>query len=160
MDENNLLAGDFVLGVVNLFAEGQNRKKLVAAGNAAEGGDAERTPEGSAKTFGQFRGDALEFNVAADGAVGREQAGEWSGARMETIGTLRATPRHVAKDTDEVVGKSSSAGPATFSRITNWENHWGRTHLDWKRPGVMLWEITSLSKTESLCDAKNIPGVR
>ncbi len=44
VDENNLLACDFVLGVVNLFAEGQEGKKLVAAGNAAEGGDAERTP--------------------------------------------------------------------------------------------------------------------
>ena len=41
---NNLLAGDFVLGVLNLFAERQKGKKLVAAGNAAEGGDAERTP--------------------------------------------------------------------------------------------------------------------
>jgi len=132
----------------------------VTAGNTAEGWNTEHAPKWSGKAIGEFAGDALEFNVAADGAVGREQAGEWSGARMETIGTLRATPRHVAKDTDEVVGKSSSAGPATFSRITNWANHWGRTHLDWKRPGVMLWEITSLSKTESLCDAKNIPGVR
>jgi len=43
------LAGDLVLGVLNVFAEGQERKKLVAAGNAAEGRDAERTPEGAPK---------------------------------------------------------------------------------------------------------------
>jgi hypothetical protein len=59
--------------------------------------------------------------------VRREQVCEWSGARMEAFGTLRTTPRHVAKDTGEVVGKSSSARPAAFDRITNWANHWGRT---------------------------------
>jgi hypothetical protein len=50
---------------MNLFAEGQEGKKLVAAGNAAKGGDAERTPEGSAKTFGEFRGDALSARTKA-----------------------------------------------------------------------------------------------
>jgi hypothetical protein len=60
---------------LNVFAEGQKGKKLVTAGNAAEGRDAERTPEGSAKTFGEFRGDALDFNVAADGTVRGEQVG-------------------------------------------------------------------------------------
>jgi len=92
VDENNLLAGDFVFGVVNLFAEGQEGKKLMAAGNAAEGGNAERTPEGSAKTLGEFRGDALDFNIAADGTVRGEQVGERCGARTKAPRTTRTTP--------------------------------------------------------------------
>ena len=120
---NNLLAGDFVLGVLNLFAEGQKGKKLVAAGNAAEGGDAERTPEGSAKTFGEFRGDALDFNVAADGTVRGEQIGEGCGARTKALGTTRTAPWNTAKDAGEVVKESPSARAAALRGTTCWANH-------------------------------------
>jgi len=123
VDENNLLAGDFVLGVVNLFAEGQNRKKLVAAGNAAEGGDAERTPEGSAKTFGEFRGDALDFNVAANGTVRGEQVGERCGARTKALRTTRTTPWNIAQDAGEIVKESPSARAAALCGTTCWANH-------------------------------------
>ncbi len=120
---NTLLAGDFVLGVVNLFAEGQEGKKLVAAGNAAEGRDAERTPEGSAKTFGEFRGDALDFNVAADGTVRREQVGEGCGARTKALGTTRTTPWNITKDAGDIVKKSPSARAAALRGTTCWANH-------------------------------------
>ena len=123
VDENNLLAGDFVLGVVNLFAEGQEGKKLVAAGNAAEGGDAERTPEGSAKTFGEFRGDALDFNVAADGTVRGEQIGEGCGARTKALGTTRTTPWNITKYAGDIVKESPSARAAALRGTTCWANH-------------------------------------
>ena len=73
--------------------------------------------------MGEFAGDALEFNVAANAAVRREQVGEWSSARTETFGTARTTPRYAAEDTSEVVGKRSPARPAAFGRIANWANH-------------------------------------
>jgi len=120
---NNLLAGDFVLGVLNLFAEGQKGKKLVAAGNAAEGGDAERTPERSAKTFGEFRGDALYFNVAADGTVRGEQVGERCGARTKTLGTTRTTPWNITKDAGDIVKESPSARATALRGTTCWANH-------------------------------------
>ena len=118
-----MLAGDFVLGVVNLFAEGQEGKKLVAAGNAAEGGDAERTPEGSAKTFGEFRGDALDFNVAADGTVRGEQIGEGCGARTKALGTTRTTPWNITKYAGDIVKESPSARAAALRGTTCWANH-------------------------------------
>ena len=123
VDENNLLAGDFVLGVVNLFAEGQEGKKLVAAGNAAEGGNAERTPEGSAKTLGEFRGDALDFNVAADGTVRGEQIGEGCGARTKALGTTRTTPWNITKYAGDIVKESPSARAAALRGTTCWANH-------------------------------------
>jgi hypothetical protein len=123
VDENNLLAGDFVLGVVNLFAEGQEGKKLMAAGNAAEGGNAERTPEGSAKTLGEFRGDALDFNVAADGTVRGEQVGERCGARTKAPRTTRTTPWNITKDAGDIVKESPSARAAALRRTTCWANH-------------------------------------
>ena len=120
---NNLLAGDFVLGVLNLFAEGQKGKKLVAAGNAAECGDAERTPERSAKTFGEFRGDALDFNVAADGAVRGEQVGERSCAGAKALGATRTTPRNITKDAGDIIKESPSARAAALRGTTCWANH-------------------------------------
>ncbi len=120
---NTLLAGDFVLGVVNLFAEGQEGKKLVAAGNAAEGGDAESTPKGSAKTLGEFRGDALDFNVAADGTVRGEQIGEGCGARTKALGTTRTTPWNITKDAGDIVKESPSARAAALRGTTCWANH-------------------------------------
>ena len=120
---NNLLAGDFVIGVLNLFAEGQKGKKLVAAGNAAEGRDTERTPEGSAKTFGEFRGDALDFNVAADGTVRGEQVGERCGARTKARRTARTTPWNITQDAGEIVKEGPSAGAAALRGTTCWANH-------------------------------------
>ena len=120
---NNLLAGDFVIGVLNLFAEGQKGKKLVAAGNAAEGGDAERTPERSAKTFGEFRGDALDFNVAADGTVRGEQIGEGCGARTKALGTTRTTPWNITKYAGDIVKESPAARAAALRGTTCWANH-------------------------------------
>jgi hypothetical protein len=117
------LAGDLVLGVLNVFAEGQERKKLVAAGNAAEGRDAERTPEGSAETFGELRGDALDLNVAADGAVRGEQVGERRGARTKARGTARTTPWNITQDAGEIVKESPSARAAALGGTTCWANH-------------------------------------
>ncbi len=108
---------------MNLFAEGQEGKKLVAAGNAAEGGDAERTPERSAKTFGEFRGDALDFNVAADGTVRGEQVGERCGARTKALRTTRTTPWNITQDAREIVKQSPSARATALRGTACWANH-------------------------------------
>ena len=93
------------------------------AGNAAEGRDAERTPEGSAKTFSEFRGDALDFKVAADGTVRGEQVGERCGARTKALGTTRTTPWNITKDAGDIVKKSPSARAAALRGTTCWANH-------------------------------------
>ena len=47
----------------------------MAARHAAKSGNTEKAPERSANAFGKFAGDALELNIAADGAMGGEQMG-------------------------------------------------------------------------------------
>ena len=110
-----------------MFAEGEHAEKFVPARDATESRNAEGAPEWSTKAIGELAGEALNFNIAADGAVRREQVSEWSGARTETIGTSRTTPGNIAEDTREVVEKGSSARPAAFGGITNWADHWCRT---------------------------------
>jgi hypothetical protein len=109
-----------------VFAEGEQAEKFVPAGDATESRNTEGAPKWSTKAIGEFAREALDFNVAADGAVRSEQVGERSSARTETIGTSRTTPGDAAEDTGEVVEKSSPARPAALGRITDWANHWGR----------------------------------
>lgn len=90
--------GDFVLGVFGFFAEGQQGEEFVAAGDTTEGGDAQRAPERSDETVGQFRGDTFYFDVAADAAVRGEQMSQRSGAGTEALGTTRTAPRNQAYD--------------------------------------------------------------
>jgi len=94
----------------------------VAAGNAAEGGDAERTPERSAKTFGEFRGDALYFNVAADGTVRGEQVAKGVARerkRLEQRDNAMEYNQGRWRDSQE----SSSARAAALRGTTCWANH-------------------------------------
>jgi 7-cyano-7-deazaguanine reductase len=115
-----------VFGIFDVFAEGEQAEKFVPAGDATESRNTEGAPKWSTKAIGEFAGEALNFNVAADGAVRSEQVGERGSARTETIGTSRTTPGDAAEDTGEVVEKSSSARPAALGRITDWTNHWDR----------------------------------
>jgi len=117
------LAGDFVLVVFHMFAQWKESKKLVAAGNAAECRDAERTPEGSAETFGELGGDAFDFNVATDGAVRGEQVGERCGARTKALGTSRTTPWNITKDAGDIVKDSPPARATALRGTTCWANH-------------------------------------
>jgi hypothetical protein len=78
---------DFVLGIFDVFAEGEQAEKFVPAGDATESRNTEGAPKWSTKAIGEFAGEAFDFNVAADGAVRSEQVGERSSARAETIGT-------------------------------------------------------------------------
>jgi hypothetical protein len=100
---------DFVLGVFGLFAEGEQAEEFVAAGNTAESRDAQRAPKRGSKAIGEFACDALDLNIAADGAVSRKEVCEGSRAGTKAFGTSRTTPGHAAEDTGEVVEKRSSA---------------------------------------------------
>lgn len=64
-----VLAGDFVFGVFYFFAERKNREELMAAGDAAKSGYAKRAPEAGPEAIGKFAGNALDFDIATDGAV-------------------------------------------------------------------------------------------
>jgi len=64
-----VLAGDFVFGIFYFFAEGKNREEFVPAGDAAKSGYPKRAPEAGTEAIGEFTGDALDFNIAADGAM-------------------------------------------------------------------------------------------
>jgi hypothetical protein len=145
------LAGDFVdfvVAVLDFFAEGKHAEEFVTAGDAAESRNTQGPPQGSGKAIGEIASNALDVNIAADGTVSDERVREWCGARPKTPGTSRTTPRHAADDTSEVVEKSSSARPAAFGRITNWAIHCGFRHLGWKRACAMLWEFTLVSKAQ------------
>ena len=94
----------------------------MAAGNAAEGGNAERTPE-ERQNPRRVQGDALDFNVAADGTVRGEQVGERCGARTKAPRTTRTTPWNITKNAGDIVKESPSARAAALRRTTCWANH-------------------------------------
>jgi hypothetical protein len=94
---------DFVFDIFGFFADGKCAEKLVTAGDAAEGRNSERTPKRSGQALGKVTGDALELNVAADGAMRGEQVGERSGARTKPFGAARTAPGHASKDTGNVI---------------------------------------------------------
>jgi hypothetical protein len=118
---------DFVVAVLDFFAEGTHAEEFVAAGDAAESRNAQGPPQGSGKAIGEIASDALDFNIAANRTVRHERVCKWCGARAKTPRASRTPPRHAADDTSEVVEKSSSARPAAFGRITNRANHEGLT---------------------------------
>ena len=117
------LTGDFIFGVFDILTERQQGEEFIAAGYATEGRNAEQPPERRAERVGMFWGDALEFEVPADGAMGGKQMGKRGGARTETIAAVGATPRHAADNTSEIIKKVSSARPATIRRITSGAIH-------------------------------------
>ena len=118
---------DFVVAVLDFFAEGKHAEEFVTAGDAAESRDTQGPPQGSGKAIGEIASDALDFNIAANRTMRDERVCKWCGARTKTSRASRTTPRHAADDTSEVVEKSSSARPAAFGRITNRANHEGLT---------------------------------
>jgi len=63
------LAGDTEPVVWSFFAEGANRKELVAARDAPVGRHAEEAFERSGKASYMFRSDTLEIVIAANGAM-------------------------------------------------------------------------------------------
>ena len=71
---------DFVVSVLDFFAEGKHAEEFVTAGDAAESRNTQGPPQGSAEAIGELAGDTLDFNIAADGAVSDEQVCEWCGA--------------------------------------------------------------------------------
>jgi hypothetical protein len=117
------LTGDFIFGVFDILTERQQGEEFIAAGNASEGWNAEDPPERRAESVGVFWGDALEFEITADGTMGAKQMREWRGAGTETIAAAEATPRHVADNTSEIIKKVSSARPATIRRATSGAVH-------------------------------------
>ena len=77
------LTGDFIFGVFDILTERQQGEEFIAAGYATEGRNAEQPPERRAERVGMFWGDALEFEITANGAMGAEQVREWRGARTD-----------------------------------------------------------------------------
>ena len=126
------LTGDFVLAVYDFLAQRQQRKKFVAAGDAAEGGNAQGAPEQGAKAVGEVAGNALHFDIAANGAVRREQMSERCWAGTKARGAMGATPGYAAHNTREVVEHSSSTRAAALMGITSWADHQTRN---------FTWEI-------------------
>jgi hypothetical protein len=118
-----VLAGDFVFRIFYFFAEGKNREELVAAGDAAKSGYAKRAPEAGAEAIGKFAGDALDFNIAADGAVSCEKVTERSRAGTEANGTAGTSPGNGTDNAGEVVEQCSSTRAAASCGMTNWTVH-------------------------------------
>jgi hypothetical protein len=118
-----VLAGDFVFGVFYFFAKGENREELVAAGDAAKSGYAERAPEAGPEAIGKFAGDALDFDIAADGAVSCEKVTERGGAGTEAYGATGTSPGNGTDNAGEVVEQRSSTRAAASCGMTNWTVH-------------------------------------
>ena len=118
-----LLAGDFVFGVFDILAEWQHAKKLMAAGDAAEGGNSQSSPKRGSEAAGQIRGDAFQFEVAADGTMGTQQVSDGSTAGAKALGTMGAAPGNIAEDAGEKVDDIAAMRAAEVSRITSWTNH-------------------------------------
>src|SRR5438477_1590564 len=103
LPDDGRLAGDLVFRVFNVFAERQQAKKLVSAWDATKRRYSESPPERSGKALGKFRGDAFEFQVAADGAVRAHQTADGSCPRPEALAAARAAPRNTSEKTGEKV---------------------------------------------------------
>jgi hypothetical protein len=90
------LAGDTELVVWSFFAEGANRKELVAARDTPVGRHAEETFERSGKAGHMFGSDALESVIATNGAMRGKFAGNRREAGTKARAAERATPRQAA----------------------------------------------------------------
>jgi len=64
-------------------------------------------------------GDSLQFEVAANRAVGVEQMTKWHGARVKTRFAGFASPRQDARETQEMVVHRSAFGTPTVRSMTN-----------------------------------------
>jgi hypothetical protein len=63
---------DLVFRLFDVFTDGKRAEKLVTAGDAAEGRDAQRAPQPSGQTLGKVTGDAFQLKITADGAMRSE----------------------------------------------------------------------------------------
>lgn len=118
---------DFIVPVLDFFAEGKHAEEFVTAGDAAESRNPQGPPQRSGKAIGEIASDALDFNIAANRTMRDQRVCNGCGARTKTSRASRTTPRHATDDTSEVVEKSSSARPAAFGRIANRAKHEGLT---------------------------------
>jgi len=64
-------------------------------------------------------GDSLQFEVAANRAVGVEQMTKWHGARVKTRFAGFATPRQDARETQEMVVHRPALGTPAVRSMTN-----------------------------------------
>jgi hypothetical protein len=117
------LAGDFVLGVLDFFAEGQHGEKLVPAGDATKGWHSQRAPKRGGEAVGQFGRDTFYFDIAADAAMRREEMGQRRGAGVETFGAARTAPWNDGGHAKNKVSESAPARAAAIGRITCWAIH-------------------------------------
>jgi len=120
--EHRHSAGDAELVVVSLF-ERTNGEELVATGDAAVGGHAEEALQRGGKAGYVFGCDALQFVIAADGAVSGKAVGERRRPAAKADSAARASPRQTAYDGGREVPKGASARPATGRRMAGWANH-------------------------------------
>jgi len=117
------LAGDFVFGVFDILAEWQHGKKLVAAGDTAEGGNAQGSPKRGSEAAGQIRGDAFQFEVAADGTMRTQQVSDGSTTGAKALGTMGAAPGNIAEEAGEKVDDMAAMRAAEVSGIASGTNH-------------------------------------
>ena len=75
---------DFVVAVLDFFAEGKHAEEFVTAGDAAESRNTQGPPQGSGKAIGEIASDALDFNIAANRTMRDERVCKWCGARTKT----------------------------------------------------------------------------
>src|SRR5258707_8780236 len=92
----------------------------MAAGDAAEGGNSQSSPKRGGEATGQIRGDAFQFEVAADGTMRTKQVSDGSTAGAKALGTMGTTPGNIAEKAGEKVDDIAAMRAAEVSRITQW----------------------------------------
>jgi len=76
-----------------------------------------------------LRRDALQFQIAADSAVGIQQIPKRSAASAKSRLARLAPPRHDAADAKQVVNDCPAPGAPKFRTTTHWTNELGRLDL-------------------------------
>ena len=117
------LTGDLVLGIFDVLADRQQGKEFVAAWDAAKGGNSQRAPNRSAEAVRVFGGDALDFDIAANGAVSGEQVAKRRSAATKTLGATGTTQGDATANAREIVKQSASTGATAIRGIASWANH-------------------------------------
>ncbi len=94
-------------------------KKLVPAGRAAQRRDPEDPPENCCRAGHMLRRDALQFEVAANPAMGIEKRTKRHQAGVKPFRTGFAAPRQDARDTEEIVLHRPASRTTASRTVTN-----------------------------------------
>src|SRR5882762_2588003 len=95
----------------------------MAARDAAEGGNSQSSPKRGSEAAGQIRGDAFQFEVAADGTMRTQQVSDRTTAGAKALGTMRTAPGNIAEEAGEKVDDIAAMRAAEVSGIASRTNH-------------------------------------